>query len=103
MSSDNPANNEEPAGPSKPAFSLENILGADHENIEHPAVPTDSLHASAEGWDEEIGQGHIAQGFCIECEGTPYSTTHCVCHMNAKCAVRPACPGLLRDVFRQFL
>ena len=103
MSKDSTDNSEEPAGPSKTAFSLENILGADHENVEHPTVPSDSLHASAEGWDEETGQEHTAQGFCVECEGTPCSTTQRVRPMNTRCVVRPACPGLLRDVFRQLL
>ncbi|KAI0758224.1 hypothetical protein C8Q74DRAFT_1210141 [Fomes fomentarius] len=55
----------EAAGSSKHAYSLENILGADHENVEHP--PT-----AAGGWDEEdTGQQQVTQGFCVECEDQP--------------------------------
>ena len=43
-------------------FSLENILGNDHENIVH----------SAEGWDEETTEKPPAEGYCIECEGAFY-------------------------------
>ena len=49
-------------------FSLENILGGDHENIEHPTASKEALTPSG-GWDEEAGQESVAQGFCVECEG----------------------------------
>jgi hypothetical protein len=41
-------------------FSLENILGENHEFIEHPG---------SKGWDEETPEGTVAEGFCVECEG----------------------------------
>ena len=50
------------------AFSLENILSGDHENIEHPTAPKEAL-TSAGGWDEEAAHEKVAQGFCVECEG----------------------------------
>ncbi|KAI0832775.1 hypothetical protein BC628DRAFT_1309430 [Trametes gibbosa] len=51
-------------------FSLENILGADHENIEHPTASKEAL-TPAGGWDEETVQTRVAQGFCVECEDQP--------------------------------
>ena len=60
---------DESVGTSKQAFSLENILGDNHENIEHPATATNEAANVAGGWDEEAGQEHIALGFCVECEG----------------------------------
>ena len=45
-----------------PLFSLENILGDDHEKLEHPDV-------RPEGWDEEDVEKEIAHGYCVECEG----------------------------------
>ncbi|KAL1940031.1 hypothetical protein VTO73DRAFT_9366 [Trametes versicolor] len=62
----------EPKGESSgQAFSLENILSGDHENIEHPTAPKEAL-TSAGGWDEETaGQETVAHGFCVECEDQP--------------------------------
>ncbi|KDQ64447.1 hypothetical protein JAAARDRAFT_28076 [Jaapia argillacea MUCL 33604] len=48
-------------------FSLENILGGDHESLEHPTA-TD---IPAEGWDEESTAKAVAQGYCVECEDQP--------------------------------
>jgi hypothetical protein len=45
-----------------PAFSLENILGNDHDKLEHPDV-------RPEGWDEEDTERDVAHGYCVECEG----------------------------------
>ncbi len=45
-------------------FSLENILGADHESLEHPGI-----NGSPSGWDEETPEKPPAEGYCIECEG----------------------------------
>ena len=45
-----------------PLYSLENILGDDHEKLEHPDV-------RPEGWDEEGAEREAAHGYCIECEG----------------------------------
>ena len=60
---------DESVGTSKQAFSLENILGDNHENIEHPATATNEAANVAGGWDEEAGQDNIALGFCVECGG----------------------------------
>ena len=45
-----------------PLYSLENILGDDHEKVEHPDV-------RPEGWDEEEAEREVAHGYCVECEG----------------------------------
>ena len=45
-----------------PTFSLENILGNDHDKLEHPDV-------KPEGWDEEDTERELAHGYCVECEG----------------------------------
>ncbi len=53
----------------KGAFSLENILGENHEFVEHmPATSTLSDRA-ATGWDEEEIEKLIAEDYCVECEG----------------------------------
>jgi hypothetical protein len=48
-----------------PTFSLENILGNDHDKLEHPDI-------RPEGWDEEDAEREVAHGYCIECEGAWY-------------------------------
>ncbi|KAF8897763.1 hypothetical protein BD779DRAFT_1492379 [Infundibulicybe gibba] len=48
------------------AFSLENILGENHETIEHPGIKTPPA-----GWDEDIPEKPVTEGFCIECEDQP--------------------------------
>jgi hypothetical protein len=45
-----------------PTFSLENILGNDHDKLEHPDI-------RPEGWDEEDVERDVAHGYCVECEG----------------------------------
>lgn len=55
-----PVDGAEAAAPTLATFTLENILGENHENIE-------SSHA--EGWDEETVEKPVLEGFCIECEG----------------------------------
>ncbi|KAI0722589.1 hypothetical protein C8Q76DRAFT_719284 [Earliella scabrosa] len=70
MSSGDATTQDAAAGSSKHAFSLENILGADHESVEHPTATKEAL-TGANGWDEETGQQHVAQGFCVECEDQP--------------------------------
>ncbi|KAI0296092.1 hypothetical protein B0F90DRAFT_1811346 [Multifurca ochricompacta] len=47
-----------------PLFSLETILGNDHEKLEHPDV-------RPEGWDEEATEREVAHGYCVECEDQP--------------------------------
>ena len=54
----------EPSG-NGPLFSLENILGDDHEKLEHPDV-------RPEGWDEEDAEREAEHGYCVECEGAWY-------------------------------
>ena len=48
-----------------PTFSLENILGNDHDKLEHPDI-------RPEGWDEEDVERQVAHGYCVECEGVWY-------------------------------
>lgn len=48
-----------------PAFSLENILGKDHDAVEHPGIHGMSATES----DEEPPENAVVEGFCIECEG----------------------------------
>ncbi|KAF8494190.1 hypothetical protein F5888DRAFT_1617103 [Russula emetica] len=47
-----------------PTFSLENILGNDHDKLEHPNI-------RPEGWDEEDVEREVAHGYCVECEDQP--------------------------------
>src|SRR6267154_1775805 len=71
-------------------FSLENILGNDHDNLEHPDI-------RPEGWDEEDVERQVAHGYCVECEGAWYYSsplgsplTRWVLQTNQlKCAVKP--------------
>lgn len=51
------------------AFSLENILGDNHEAIEHPTATGDVASAPPRGWDEEDTERPPVEGYCIECEG----------------------------------
>ena len=100
MSSGEEATQPEAAGSSKHAFSLENILSADHESVEHPTASKDTL-TSAGGWDEEAGQEQVASGFCIECEGTYFrqnQRTLGLAGLKTESVARSACPGLLRDL-----
>ena len=46
-------------------FSLENILGNDHDKLEHPDI-------RPEGWDQEEAEREVAHGYCVECEGAWY-------------------------------
>jgi len=49
-------------------FSLENILGENHESLEHPGIEG----VPAGGWDEEVPEKPVIEGFCIECEGQSF-------------------------------
>ncbi|KAF9534128.1 hypothetical protein CPB83DRAFT_843724 [Crepidotus variabilis] len=51
------------------AFSLENILGDNHEALEHPG--TNDAERDAKGWDEEEVETPLAEGYCVECEDQP--------------------------------
>ncbi|KAH9927091.1 uncharacterized protein BXZ73DRAFT_49004 [Epithele typhae] len=66
----NTASDAESSGTQKHAFSLENILGQDHEDVEAPTATADT-HITAAGWDEEARAENVVQGFCIECEDQP--------------------------------
>ncbi|KAJ7591437.1 hypothetical protein C8J56DRAFT_935571 [Mycena floridula] len=49
-------------------FSLANILGQNHETVEHPELNG----KPASGWDEETTEPTaVEEGFCIECEDQP--------------------------------
>lgn len=48
-------------------FSLETILNDNHDVVEHPGTNGQP----ANGWDEEVPEGTLVEGFCIECEGEP--------------------------------
>jgi len=48
-------------------FSLENILGENHDIVE---VPEPRSSTPTGGWDQEDASKTVAQGYCIECEGT---------------------------------
>ena len=48
------------------AFSLATILDEDNEHLEHP----DFKDKPEGGWDEEVPGGEVAQGYCVECEGS---------------------------------
>lgn len=53
------------AGGANGIFNLENILGENHDAIEHPGING----APVTGWDEEMPEKPVAEGFCVECEG----------------------------------
>jgi len=48
-------------------FSLENVLGDHHDDIEHPTIPASD--SAATGWDEEQTEKPPLDGYCVECEG----------------------------------
>lgn len=49
------------------AFSLANILGENHEQVENSEI--DLAASKGTGWDEEDTTAPVAEGFCVECEG----------------------------------
>jgi hypothetical protein len=61
----------DPEKPPNGAFSLENILGADHDNLEHPKFRGKN-HLVRD--DSEATENFAAEGFCIECEGCDHLT-----------------------------
>ncbi|KIJ69795.1 hypothetical protein HYDPIDRAFT_77951 [Hydnomerulius pinastri MD-312] len=66
-------------------FSLENILGENHETLEHPGLKQQELDASstaAAGWDEESVDRPPAEGFCVECEDQPAQVSCKECDDN---------------------
>ncbi|KAF9236230.1 hypothetical protein BU15DRAFT_50382 [Melanogaster broomeanus] len=66
-------------------FSLENILGDNHEALEHPGLKQQELDApttAAQGWDEESANRPAAEGFCVECEDQPAQVSCKNCEDN---------------------
>lgn len=66
-------------------FTLENILGTNHEDVEHPRLKEkDSSDATepGEGWDEESVVRPAADGFCVECEDQPAQVVCDTCADN---------------------
>lgn len=60
-------------------FSLEHILGDDHDALEHPGLKRQEpncISTAAEGWDEESINMPPIEGYCIECEDQP-AQLHC--------------------------
>lgn len=51
--------------PSSGTFSLENILGENHDNLEHPRFRDEDCTEE----DSETAAQPAAEGYCIECEG----------------------------------
>lgn len=47
------------------AFSLENILGENHDEVQYLTARA----TPATGWDEEDTERPLVEGYCIECEG----------------------------------
>ncbi|KAL4264334.1 Protein of unknown function DUF2009 [Pleurotus pulmonarius] len=58
---------EGPSTSDSSKFSLENILGENHETIQHPGANGNPLG----GWDEEATEKPVAEGYCVECEDQP--------------------------------
>ena len=74
-----------------PAFSLENILGNDHDKLEHPDI-------RPEGWDEEDAEREAAHGYCVECEGVWYHSSQLAAHLCTG-FYRPTSSSALRNMF----
>ncbi|KAG6828492.1 hypothetical protein H0H92_007807 [Tricholoma furcatifolium] len=77
---------EDSSKPAKPiaGFNLENILSDNHEAIEHPGTVENGV--SATGWDEEVTEAQVAEGFCVECEDQP-AQLFCETCSDAYCEV----------------
>lgn len=72
---------QENGAPETAAFSLATILDEDSEHLEHP----DFKGKPEGGWDEEVKEGVVAQGYCVECEGSCFSDelpASCLCGLN---------------------
>jgi hypothetical protein len=54
------------------AFSLANILGENHEEVENSEI--DLAASKGSGWDEEDTTAPVAEGYCVECEGQIYAS-----------------------------
>ncbi|KAF5388186.1 hypothetical protein D9615_000693 [Tricholomella constricta] len=84
--SETPSVMEDAAKPANPltGFSLETILSDKHETVEHPGAATNGV--SPTGWDEEVPENPVAEGFCVECEDQP-SQLLCETCCDAYCEV----------------
>lgn len=83
-----------------PAFSLENILGENHDAVEHPGIKG----APATGWDEESPEVAAVEGFCVECEGERMVAPILYrLFTNAVRIGRSACASVVRNVWRRIL
>jgi hypothetical protein len=71
-------------GHSADEFTLNNILGKNHENLEDSDNKADDAPA-----DEEIPQTAPAKGYCVECEGP----TNCPFLVKKN-------PDFIRGIFR---
>lgn len=74
-------------------FSLKNILGENHEAVQHLAGRV----APATGWDEEDTERPLEEGYCVECEGNIYSSilTTKASHLTWSSPVRSTCRTVL--------
>ena len=63
-----PGTNASPISAANGAFSLENILGENHDAVQHLATSV----APTTGWDEEDTERSVIEGYCVECEGNFY-------------------------------
>ncbi|EGO02108.1 hypothetical protein SERLA73DRAFT_104408 [Serpula lacrymans var. lacrymans S7.3] len=63
-------------------FSLENILGENHESLEHPGLKQQEGITPLGGWDEESAEKPVQEGFCVECEDQPAQVTCETCSDN---------------------
>ncbi|PPQ75909.1 hypothetical protein CVT26_000174, partial [Gymnopilus dilepis] len=52
------------------AFSLQNILSENHDEIPEQ-TPANRSEGASGGWDEEETEKPVAEGYCIECEDQP--------------------------------
>ena len=52
------------------AFSLKNILGENHDAVQHLASSV--VVPPTTGWDEEDIERPLVEGYCVECEGNHY-------------------------------
>lgn len=82
------------------AFTLDAILNGNNEELEHP----DFVDKAEGGWDEDIKETEVAQGFCIECEGT---LNRLLCKSSGSlillCNIRSTCGIALRNMRRRLL
>ena len=60
-----PGTNGSPISAANGAFSLENILGENHDAVQDLATKV----APTTGWDEEDIERPVIEGYCVECEG----------------------------------